>query len=89
MIMNAVLAIALGLTPVQPDKGPQKFSYDDSVYGAKLGSFHQVVDRHGTTHLRGFHRATGEPFDLAVKADGHVEGTVGDTYIIFNVRDDA
>jgi hypothetical protein len=89
MIMNAVLAIALGLTPAQPGKDVQKFNYDDKVYGAMVGSFRQVVDRRGTTYLRGVHRLTGRPFELTVKQDGSVEGTVGDTYVTFTVRDDA
>jgi hypothetical protein len=88
MIMNAVLAIALGLTPAQPGKAVQKFSYDDRVYSAIVGSFRQVVDRRGTRHLRGFHRMTNQSFDLAVRPDGNVEGTVGYTYMTFTVRDD-
>lgn len=89
MIMNAVLAIALGLTPAQPGKAVQKFTYVERDYRGLIGRYQQVVDHRGTTHLRGFNRLNGDPFDLAVRSDGRVEGTVGETYMTFTVREDA
>ena len=64
MLMNAILAVALGLAPVKTDKA-------------------------GVTHLRGFDRMTGKPFDIAVRQDGRVEGSVGDAYVTFTVSEAA
>jgi len=89
MIMNAVLAIALGLIPGQPGKTAETISYRDSDYTGLIGAYHQNVDSRGTTHLRGYDRFTGKPFDVAVRTDGYVEGTVGDTYVSFTVREAA
>lgn len=89
MIMNAVLAIALGLTPAQPGQAVQTFHYQDKDYAGLIGRYQQSVDARGTTHLRGFDRLTGKPFDLAVAADGRVEGTVGETYMTFTVHEAA
>lgn len=89
MIMNAVLAIALGLTPAQPGRSMQTFDYRDKDYAGLIGRYQRVVDAKGTTHLRGFDRLTGKPFELAVQSNGQVEGTVGDTYITFTVREAA
>lgn len=89
MIMNAVIAIALGLTPAQPDTGDKGFVYRDKDYAGLIGRYQQVVDRRGQTHLRGFDRLTGRPFELTVAQDGNVQGTVGDMYVMFTVRDAA
>ena len=89
MIMNAVLAIALGLTPAQPGKAVETIRYQESDYAGLIGRYQQVVDSRGTTHLRGFDRLTGKPFELAVQSDGRVDGTVGDMYIAFTVREAA
>lgn len=86
MIMNVVLAIALGLTPAQPGKAVQQFQYDPKDYAGVVGRYQQVTDGRGTTHLRGFDRLTGKAFDLAVKPDGLVEGTVGENYMTFTVH---
>lgn len=87
MIMNAVLAIALGLVPGQPGKTSETINYRDSDYAGLIGAYRQNVDSRGTTHLRGYDRLTGKPFDVEVRTDGFVEGTVGDTYVTFTVRE--
>jgi hypothetical protein len=87
--MNAVLAIALGLAPAQPGRAAQQFHYDPKDYAGLLGSYRQLTDRNGTTHLRGFDRITGKPFDLSVEPDGRVAGTVGEMYMTFTVREAA
>lgn len=86
MIMNAVLAIALGLTPAQPGKSVETIYYNDKDYAGMIGSYRESTDAKGTTYLRGFDRITGKPFEIAVRANGDVEGTVGDSYIAFNAR---
>ena len=89
MIMNAVLAIALGLTPAQPGKAVETIHYVDKDYAGMIGAYRQSIDTRGTTHLRGYDRITGKPFEIAVRSDGHVEGTVGENFIAFDVRETA
>jgi hypothetical protein len=89
MIMNAVLAVALGLTPVKTGQEVQVIQYNPTDYAGLIGRYNQSTDRGGTTHLTGFDRVTGRPFDIAVARDGRVEGTVGDTYVTFSVSERA
>jgi hypothetical protein len=89
MIMNAVLAVALGLAPVKSGQEVQVIQYNPSDYSGLIGRYNQSTDRGGTTHLSGFDRLTGRPFDIAVAKDGRVEGTVGETYVTFNVSEGA
>jgi len=89
MIMDAVVAIALGLTPAQPGTAVRMFHFSERDYAGLLGRYQEDVDARGITHLRGFDPRNGEPFELAVNARGRVEGTVGDTYVIFFVREAA
>jgi hypothetical protein len=89
MIMNAVLAVALGLAPMKSGQEVQVIQYNPSDYWGLIGRYNQSTDRGGTTHLSGFDRLTGRPFDIAVAKDGRVEGTVGETYVTFNVSEGA
>lgn len=85
MIMNAVLAVALGLAPIKPGIETQVIQYNPTDYAGLIGRYQQSVDRRGTTHLTGYDRLTGRPFDIAVRESGQVEGTVGEQYISFTV----
>ena len=89
MIMNAVLAVALGLAPMKSGQEVQVIQFNPSDYSGLIGRYNQSTDRGGTTHLSGFDRLTGRPFDIAVAKDGRVEGTVGETYVTFNVSEGA
>jgi hypothetical protein len=89
MIMNAVLAVALGLAPMKSGQEVQVIQFNPGDYAGLIGRYDQSTDRSGTTHLRGFDRMTGRPFDIAVASDGRVEGTVGETYVTFSVSERA
>ena len=89
MLMNAVLAVALGLAPMKPGQQVQVIQYRPSDYVGLIGRFSQSTDKRGTTHLAGFDRLTGKPFDIAVSKDGDVEATVGDKYLTFHVAEAA
>jgi hypothetical protein len=89
MLMNAVLAVALGLTPVKAGQQVQVIQYKQSDYAALIGRYSQRTDKQGTTHLTGFDRLTGRPFNIAVAQDGNVEGNVGETYVTFHVSEGA
>jgi hypothetical protein len=87
MLMNAVLAVALGLAPVKPGQEVQVIHYRPNDYAGLIGRYSQSIDKRGLTHLRGFDRLTGRPFELTVAQGGQVEGTVGDMYITFAVSE--
>ena len=89
MLMDAVLAVALGLAPIKAGHDAQVIHYRSSDYAGLIGRYSQSTDRRGTTHLRGFDRLTGRPFDIAVAKDGQVEGSVGDMYVTFHVSERA
>lgn len=89
MIMNAVLAVALGLAPVKSGQEIQVIQYNPSTYAGLIGRYNQSTDVRGTTHLSGFDSMTGRPFDIAVASNGRVEGTVGETYVFFTVSQGA
>ena len=86
MMMNAVLAVALGLTPVNPNGAPQTIRVSDSAI-AQIGSYTQSIDRKGRTHLNGVDHRTGAPYDFTVEANGDVQGTLGPWNVSFNVKD--
>lgn len=83
MIMTTVLAVALGIAPLKD--GPVQTVTGDYAYA--IGRYSQTVDSNGTTHLRGFDRFTGAPYDIAVDKSGKVEGTVGDWDVSFHVSE--
>ena len=89
MFMNAVLAVALGLTPLKPGQEINVIQYKPGDYAGLIGRYSQSTDGHGATHLTGFDRLTGKPFDLTIAQNGRVEGTVGDMYITFHVSEGA
>ena len=82
-MMTTIIAVALGLTPVQRDGIVQPISSQDANM---IGSYSETVDDTGTTHLRGVNRSTGEIFHITVNPHGRVAGSVGDTIVTFNVR---
>jgi hypothetical protein len=89
MIMNAILAVALGLAPVKTAQEVQAIRINPADYAGLIGRYNQSTDRNGTTHLTGFDRVSGRPFDIAVAKDGRVEGTVGNILVTFSVSDRA
>jgi len=89
MLMNAVLAVALGLAPIKAGHDAQVIHYRPGDYAGLIGRYSQATDSRGTTYLRGFDRLTGRPFDIAVAKDGQVEGSVGDMYVTFHVSEGA
>ena len=83
MIMTTVIAVALGIAPVK-DGSVQTVSGD---YTTAIGRYSQTIDPQGTTHLRGFNRFNGAPYEIAIDKSGKVEATVGDTYVQFRVSE--
>ena len=85
MLMSAVLAVALGLTPATESKSPQLIQVDASTI-SEIGRYKQYVGKDGKTHLRGFD-PMGRPYNIAIDGNGHVEGGVGERVVSFDVAD--
>jgi hypothetical protein len=87
MLISAIVAVALGLTPVKESKSPQLVQVDDKV-AAEVGRYTQSVGKDGRTHVYGYDRL-GRAYDLAIDGKGHVEGQVGNWYVTFDAADPA
>ena len=87
MMVSAVVAVALGLTPVKESSAPQLVIVDEKIT-AKIGRYTQSIGRDGKTHVRGFDRL-GRAYDLAIDGNGHVSGEVGHWEVTFDVADPA
>jgi hypothetical protein len=88
MMMSAVVAVALGLTPVKESALPQVVTIDEARITRAIGKYEQFVGKDGKTHVRGFDRL-GRAYDLAIDANGHVTGEVGSWDVTFDVADPA
>ena len=82
-MMTTVVAVALGVAPVQADGTVQPISASDA---RRIGRYHESVDDTGTTHLKGFDRRSNAPYHITVNPFGRVEGAVGDMVVSFNVQ---
>ena len=85
-MMSTIVAVALGLVPVQSDGTVQLISDTDQ---RRVGSYQENVDDTGTTHIKGFDRRSGQPYHLTINPFGRVAGSVGDTVVTFTVQSKA
>jgi hypothetical protein len=83
MIIATVVAVALGLAPVNESKASETVSGD---YSKAIGLYSQTVDRRGTSHVRGID-SRGVPYELMLDKRGNVEATVGDRVVSFRVQE--
>lgn len=80
---STIIAVALGLTPVDGNSPSQVVSGD---YRSTVGHYTQTVDRRGTIHVRGAHPRTGAPYEMTISNQGEVEANLGDSVVNFRVR---
>lgn len=85
MLMSTIVAVALGLTPVQANAGPQLIAAD---FSANVGVYSHYLDRRGTVHLQG-RDAHGIRYELVMDKNGRVEANVGEKVITFHVHEAA
>lgn len=85
MIISAVLAVALGLTPVRETNEPQVVSFDESRISAQLGSYRRSVRNDGSIEVSGYDRS-GRAYKLTISSNGHVTGEVGDWDVTFDFK---
>ena len=86
MVISAIVAVALGVAPVKESSSPQFVHVDEARVAAQIGRYTQSHGRDGKTHVRGFDRF-GRAYDLAIDANGHVQGRVGVWDVAFDVKD--
>ena len=80
MMMDAVLAVALGLVPVE---SPSPVTVHVSP-GQRVGAYTQKVDRSGKTHLGGIDPRSGQRFYVTISKSGDVKGWIGQRYVTFH-----
>jgi len=83
MMMTTVVAVALGLAPINESSASQTVSGD---YSAAVGRYSQTVDRRGTNHVRGVD-SHGVSYELVLDKRGYVEATVGERAVSFRVQE--
>ena len=81
MLMDAVLAVALGLVPVEDSPGSTKVHVREPQL---VKDYSQRIDGRGKVHLRGIDPRSGRTFYVTVSKTGNVKGWVGDRYVIFH-----
>jgi hypothetical protein len=84
MLTTAVLAVALGLAPVNQDGSVDMAR----VNSAQVGHYTQTIDARGSTRVSG-RDARGRCYDLVMDRHGHVEARVGDHVVWFDVSEPA
>jgi hypothetical protein len=84
IVPTTIVAIALGFAPVNND-GTVQPSRDN--YAGIVGRYSQTIDAQGRTHLSGFNRLTGAPYDVVVDKDGNVSADIGAWQIEFRVKE--
>lgn len=82
MIVATVIAVVIGLAPVNTAAGPQIVNGD---YTALVGHYSKSIDRKGTLRVRGFDPRSGAPYDVSIDQQGAVEATVGEQQVSFRV----
>ena len=79
MMMDAVLAVALGVVPVETPS-PVKVHVSPTQM---VKAYRQRVDRSGKVHLSGVDPRTGVRYYVTVGKAGQVRGWVGQRYVSF------
>jgi len=85
MLMSAVLAVALGLTPTVETEAPQLVQVDAETI-RDIGRYKQTIAKDGKTHLIGWD-PMGRHYNISIDANGHVRGEVGDHVVSFDVSE--
>jgi hypothetical protein len=88
MIISAIVAVAVGVTPVEYSNAPQTVKFDEKKIAAQVGPYAQSVRKDGSTQVHGFDRL-GRAYNLNITANGHVTGQVGSWDVTFDVTDAA
>ncbi|MBV9528001.1 hypothetical protein [Sphingomonas sp.] len=83
MITATIVAVALGLTPVDANNPAQLITND---YQGAVGRYSEQISPKGVVHVRGSDPRTGAPYELTIDRAGYVIATVGDQEVRFRAR---
>lgn len=83
MIMATIVAVALGLVPVDQSRAAQIVTGD---YSTQIGHFSRSVDSRGTIYLKGRDRH-GLPYEIVMDRRGFVEAIVGEHVVHFRAQE--
>ena len=81
MLMPTIIAVALGIAPVNQD-GSVATATD---YSGQVGQYSQIIDRRGTTHVKG-RDSRGRTYELVMNKNGYVDASFGELSIRFRVQ---
>ena len=82
MITATIIAVALGMAPIDTGKPAQVVTGD---YATQVGPYAQSTDRRGTVHVRGSDPRNGAPYELTITPRGEVEAEVAERVVSFRV----
>ena len=86
MLMNTVIAVALGYAPLN-GTGPEIVQANPKAE-QMIGSYNQYTDKNGVTHVTGLDRL-GRLYQLTLDRSGHVYATIGIWDVAFDVSEPA
>ena len=84
MIIATVIAVALGMTPINEDAPEQTVI---GQFDSMVGSFTQTSDARGVILVRGTLPRTGVPYTLTIDRTGLVHADIGEREVEFRVRE--
>lgn len=84
MIITTVIAVALGMTPIN-ENAPQQTVRGQ--FDSLVGSYSQTSDARGTIRVRGTHPRTGVPYTLTIDRTGLVHADIGEREVEFRARE--
>jgi hypothetical protein len=84
MLTSAVLAVALGLAPVNDDGSVDASHLNSPEVASKIGKYTESTNGRGTTHIKG-HDARGRCYELVMDRHGHVEAEIDEQIVSFDI----
>jgi len=87
MMIDEIVAVALGFAPVNEGQVPQIVRVNDEVVSG-VGRYTQRMGKDGKIRVCGFDRL-GRSYDLTIDRNGHVEGDTGIWHVSFDVTNAA
>lgn len=83
MIIATVIAVALGLTPINEANPEQRIS---GQFDSLVGNYTQTADARGVIRVRGIHPRSGVRYTLTIDRAGFVHADVGEREIEFRAQ---
>jgi hypothetical protein len=84
MIIATVIAVALGMTPINENAPEQTVV---GQFDSLVGSYTQSSDARGVIRVHGTHPRTGVPYTLTIDRTGLVHADIGEREVEFRARE--